>query len=61
MQWFFDKHKRKVLLYYQTLLGIYGSFGVAIRVTPWDSKEVFNAIHEALNIHKLKIIVRSFV
>jgi trehalose-6-phosphate synthase len=28
----------------------YGSFGAALRVNPWDTQEVADAINEALNI-----------
>ena len=30
--------------------GTYSSFGVAIRINPWDKQEVANAIHEALTM-----------
>lgn len=30
--------------------GTYGNFGAAIRINPWDTKEVADAIHEALTM-----------
>jgi trehalose 6-phosphate synthase complex regulatory subunit len=32
------------------MLGTYGSFGAAIRINPWNYREVADAIHEALEM-----------
>lgn len=44
------QEKKKSPLIISEFAGTYGSFGAALRVNPWDTGEVADAIHEALTM-----------
>ncbi|KAJ3125336.1 hypothetical protein HK098_000343 [Nowakowskiella sp. JEL0407] len=44
------QQEKKSPLVISEFAGTYGSFGAAIRVNPWDTREVADAIHEALTM-----------
>jgi trehalose-6-phosphate synthase len=44
------QEEKKSPLIISEFAGTYGNFGAALRVNPWDTKEVADAIHEALSM-----------